>query len=136
VKIEKNEKPLLDLSTDHVNEVNSRSDSQVVITGNDNSLSTDDVASETFLHVRYCLSRALEGISLDNMSQVFAVVSDPTDRLISLDQSNKSSLRDELIAILHHQVSWYHCSGRTGEMLLLQNLLQKLDQIPLNKFSN
>ena len=90
-----------------------------------------DIMPDTFSHVQDCLCRALAGVSLDNMSQVFAVVNDSSvGNLISLEQSSKSTLKDELVAILHQQASWYHCSGQDGDMLLLQNLLQKLDQIP------
>lgn len=93
--------------------------------------------SDMLSHVCHSLSRALEGIPLDNMSQVFAVVNHPVvNNLVSMEQSSKSCLRDELIAILHQQVSWYQCSGQDGEMLLLQDLLQKLDQIPAEKFSH
>ena len=96
-----------------------------------------DVMPDTFSHIQGCLSRALAGVSLDNMSQVFAVVNDSSvGSLISLEQSKKSNLKDELVAILHQQASWYHCSGRDGEMLLLQDLLQKLDQIPAKMLDN
>lgn len=130
---------LLDFSADDANrnngvEAKSSVVDDVTVNHSDGDVPTNDVTkSDLFLHVQYCLSRALEGVSLDNMSQVFAVVNNPTDHLISLDQSNKSCLRDELIAILHQQVSWYHCSGQDREMLLLQNLLQQLDLVPANK---
>lgn len=131
---------LLDFTTNSIDEnkgVGLKSDVEVAATSNGhNDLSTDDTVSSTLSHVQNCLSRALEGISLDNMSQVFAVVNNPAvDNLISLEQSNKSCLRDQLVAILHQQVNWYRCSGQDGEMLLLQDLLQKLDHIPTIKFS-
>lgn len=143
-----NKQPLLlDLTTsdgvneDGVNEdgVGLKSNVEIVTTnGSDENLLNDDATMlDTLLHVRNCLYRALEGISLDNISQIYAVVNNPAvNNLISLDQSSQSCLRDELIAILHQQASWYHCSGQDGEMLLLQDLLQKLDQIPAKKFSD
>ena len=139
-QIEKNGHPLLlDFTANSVvyenKGVGLKSDVEIAATNNaHNELSIDD---DTLSHVRNCLSRALEGVSLDNMSQVFAVVNNPAvDHLISLEQANKSCLRDELVAILHQQVNWYHCSGQDGEMLLLQDLLQKLDQIPTKKLSD
>ena len=138
--IEKNDHPLLlDFTANYDDKgVGLKSVVEDAATNNThNDLSVEDAIPNTFSHVQNCLSRALEGISLDNMSQVFAVVNNPAvDNLISLEQSNKSCLRDELVAILHQQVSWYRCSGQDGEMLLLQDLLQKLDQIPTNKFSD
>ena len=138
--VEKNEHPLLlDLTANSVDEnkgVGLKSDVEVAATNNIHN-DDDETMSSTFSHIQNCLCRALEGVSLDNMSQVFAVVNNPTvDNLISLEQSNKSCLRDELVAILHQQVNWYRCSGQDGEMLLLQDLLQKLDQIPTKKFSD
>ena len=128
---------MLDFTANSINEnkgVGLKSDVEVATTNN--AVSVDDAMPDTFSHIQNCLSRALKGISLDNMSQVFAVVSNPgVDNLISLEQSNQSCLRDELVAILHQQVSWYRCSGQDGDMLLLQDLLQKFDQIPTKKFS-
>ena len=101
------------------------------------SIGKNDTSSKDLLsHTQFCLLQALQGISLDNMSQVFGVLNHEamdSDTLISLDQANKSSLRDELIAILHHQLHWYQCAGMVGDTLLFQDLLQNLDKIPAEK---
>lgn len=134
----KSQQPLLDLSIDCVRE-RVGLQQNVVINADDNSTTDNEAMSETFSHVQRCLCRALEGISLDKMTQIFAVVNNndnSVDQLISLGQSNQSFLKDELSAILHQQVSWYHCSGEEGDMLLLQDLLQNLDYIPVARLSN
>lgn len=97
----------------------------------------DDTILDVLLHVQSTLSQALKGLSLDNISQIYAVVNNPAvGNLISLEHSGQSCLKDELVAILHQQSSWYHCSGQNGKMLLLQDLLEKLDQIPMKRLSS
>ena len=106
-----------------------------IVDNDEDSLVNDDVTiQDMLLHVRSSLSQALKGLSLDNISQIYAVVNNPAvGNLISLEHSSRSCLRDELVAILHQQISWYHCSGQDGQMLLLQDLLQKLEHIPTKK---
>ena len=106
-----------------------------IVDNNDDNFVNDDVTIlDMLLHVRSSLSQALKGLSLDNISQIYAVVNNPAvGNLISLEHSSQSCLRDELVAILHQQISWYHCSGQDGQMLLLQDLLQKLEHIPTKK---